>query len=367
MGNSLRIRSFKKKRGLESDSDSNIDSNKNIHKLVSSNSLSENEFYETHLHTKTQWINKKMICKYKNPNKDKLPNYIQTQFVFCVNNMKYICESFINCGSFGQLYRVKSDKNNYVVKIMNKRHDREIKNALQMLDRQKDVFQHENIVTFHHISESPMIDGYDFGFVLMDHYQNDLFNVLNDNHTYGDKCSYLKQIMNGIRFLHDNKICHGDLKFENCLVNSRNQVCLCDFGFAIIIPDGQDMETGIQVSYRAHGTPDYAGPEMHKSNAKFVPSKHDVWSFGIMFFVMFMNKMPFYDKISPVDTLHTDQFSTNLIFWEIWKNRYKRRFLSFPLLDDQISFFNECIQYRYQDRANIRDLFNHPWYNRIKK
>ena len=81
MGNSLRIRSFKKKkRGHESDS--NIDSNNYMHKLVSSNSLSENEFYETNLHAKTQWINKNMICKYKNPNKDKLPNYIHTQFMF---------------------------------------------------------------------------------------------------------------------------------------------------------------------------------------------------------------------------------------------------------------------------------------------
>ena len=249
---------------------------------------------------------------------------------------------------------------------MNKKHDREIENALRMLDRQKDIFKHENIVTIHHISESPMIEGYDYGFVLMDRCQNDLFNVIYQNPTYEDKCFYLRQIMNGISFLHDNKICHCDLKFENCLINSRNQVQLCDFGFAIIIPEAQDMDLGIQLSYRAHGTPEYAGPEMHKSNVKFVPSKHDVWSFGIMFFVMFMKKFPFYNKIRPIKVLDTEQYSTNLRFWKVWKKRYKKRFMSFPLADDQMSFFNQCIQYRYQDRANIRDLFDHPWYNRVK-
>ena len=43
---------------------------------------------------------------------------------------------------------------------------------------------------------------------------------------------WMKQICSAIEFLHDKEISHRDLKLENLLIDSENNVKLCDFGFS---------------------------------------------------------------------------------------------------------------------------------------
>ena len=56
--------------------------------------------------------------------------------------------------------------------------------------------------------------------------------------------SYFFQICQGIKYLHENKLVHRDIKVlpltiqpENILLTKKNEVKICDFGFATLVGD----------------------------------------------------------------------------------------------------------------------------------
>ena len=58
-----------------------------------------------------------------------------------------------------------------------------------------------------------------------------------------------------IRFLHDRRILHGDVKMENVFINAKNSAVLGDFGQARQLPEDND-----KISFWL-GTEGYVGPE----------------------------------------------------------------------------------------------------------
>ena len=65
----------------------------------------------------------------------------------------------------------------------------------------------------------------------------------------GDLCNYITnkgkldeseasnfffQIMNGLEYIHDQGICHRDIKLENILINSSNILKIIDFGLSTV-------------------------------------------------------------------------------------------------------------------------------------
>ena len=48
-----------------------------------------------------------------------------------------------------------------------------------------------------------------------------------------EKCKkYMKQILEGISYCHENGVCHRDLKPENILIDESGHVKIIDFGFS---------------------------------------------------------------------------------------------------------------------------------------
>ena len=93
-----------------------------------------------------------------------------------------------------------------------------------------------------------------------------------------------------INYLHRHNVVHRDLKPENLLLISESEdreIKIADFGFAEHI-------TNLQNSNAACGTPQYVSPEILQGQ-KYTATV-DIWSIGIITFVLMGGYPPFYDK-----------------------------------------------------------------------
>lgn len=98
---------------------------------------------------------------------------------------------------------------------------------------------------------------------------------------------YLRQILQGLQYLHQRGISHRDVKPENVLMTSNGRVKLADFGMCYWRRPGGEMST------RQHcGTPQYAAPEIMRK-APYVPEKADMWACGVVLYAMLTRTLPF--------------------------------------------------------------------------
>lgn len=98
---------------------------------------------------------------------------------------------------------------------------------------------------------------------------------------------FFQQIISGIEYSHRLKIVHRDLKPENVLLDDDLNVKIADFGLSSDISDGNFLTTSC-------GSPNYASPEVI-SGAIYAGPEIDVWSAGVMLYVMLCGNLPFED------------------------------------------------------------------------
>ncbi|KAI9223230.1 kinase-like domain-containing protein [Blastocladiella britannica] len=94
------------------------------------------------------------------------------------------------------------------------------------------------------------------------------------------------QIVDAVRFVHAHEFVHRDIKLDNILLSRDGSVVkLSDFGLAKRFTPG--------VSLRSFaGSPPFASPEVHHG-LEFVGPEADVWSLGIVLYVMVVGALPF--------------------------------------------------------------------------
>ena len=70
-------------------------------------------------------------------------------------------------------------------------------------------------------------------------------------------CRYFNQIINGVEYLHRQRVVHRDLKPENLLLDKYQNIKIVDFGLSNLYNKGEQLKT-------ACGSPCYAAPEVQK-------------------------------------------------------------------------------------------------------
>ncbi|XP_025162684.1 death-associated protein kinase related isoform X2 [Harpegnathos saltator] len=168
-----------------------------------------------------------------------------------------------------------------VVNIMKKEDRRAVQREVDIMRR----LQHPRLIQLYDAIDSgkkihvilELIDG------------GELFErVIDDDFVLTERsCAvFMRQICEGIEFMHGQKILHLDLKPENilCLTKEGNRIKIIDFGLARVY----DPNKKLQVLF---GTPEFVAPEV--VNFDQIGFGTDVWSIGVICYVLLSGLSPF--------------------------------------------------------------------------
>jgi serine/threonine protein kinase/DNA polymerase III delta prime subunit/MFS family permease len=131
---------------------------------------------------------------------------------------------------------------------------------------------------------------------------------------------YVKQIAEALDYAHQQNVIHRDVKPENILLNSKNEIVLSDFGIAVV-EQSRSSFSGRGVA----GTPQYMAPEQFKG-AAFPAS--DQYALGIMVYEWLCGEPPFSGNMFALSYQHMQQAPLSLC---------KRRPDISPAVDDAVS------------------------------
>ncbi|GAA5862879.1 hypothetical protein JCM1840_002310 [Sporobolomyces johnsonii] len=149
---------------------------------------------------------------------------------------------------------------------------------------------------------------------------------------------FARQIGSALEYCHANSIVHRDLKIENILISKTGNIKIIDFGLSNLYSPVSHLSTFCGSLY-------FAAPEL--LNAKpYTGPEVDVWSFGIVLYVLVCGKVPFDDQSMPA--LHA-KIKRGQVEYPTWLSAECKHLLSRMLVTVP------------SQRATLQEVLNHPW------
>nr|XP_043609164.1 CBL-interacting serine/threonine-protein kinase 12-like [Erigeron canadensis] len=102
---------------------------------------------------------------------------------------------------------------------------------------------------------------------------------------------YFQQLISAVGFCHARGVFHRDLKPENILLDEDGDLKVSDFGLSAI----SEQIRGDGLFHTFCGTPAYVAPEV-LGRKGYEAAKVDIWSCGVILFVLMAGYLPFHDQ-----------------------------------------------------------------------
>ncbi|XP_064380517.1 myosin light chain kinase, smooth muscle-like isoform X3 [Dromaius novaehollandiae] len=166
-------------------------------------------------------------------------------------------------------------------------------------------------------------------------------------HTEPSSIQYMRQILEGLQYMHSQAIVHLDLKPENivCVSPNSHWLKIIDFGLARkLTPD-----TPVKV---LHGTPEFMAPEV----VSFEPVGFttDMWSIGVICYILLSGESPFQGD-NDMETLS----NVTAAKWEFEEETFSE------ISQQAKDFISQLLQKDARCRLSSKEALLHPWLQQL--
>lgn len=245
-------------------------------------------------------------------------------------------------GSFGKVklavHQITGEK--VALKIINRRKlvTRDMAGRIEREIQYLQLLRHPHIIKLYTVIKTP-------GEIIMvlEFAGKELFDYIVQNGRMNeDKARrFFQQIVCAVEYCHRHKIVHRDLKPENLLLDENLNVKIADFGLSNIMTDGNFLKTSC-------GSPNYAAPEVI-SGKLYAGPEVDVWSIGVILYVLLCGRLPFDDEYIPA------------LFKKISQGQY-----SVPnyLSEGAKGLIKSMLQVHPVNRITVDGIRRNPWFTK---
>uniref|UniRef100_A0A8C2WUL6 Death-associated protein kinase 1 n=1 Tax=Cyclopterus lumpus TaxID=8103 RepID=A0A8C2WUL6_CYCLU len=257
------------------------------------------------------------------------------------NKIYHVTERSLEVGQFAVVRRCRHRGTgvDYAAKSIKKRRSKSSRRGVTRDDIEREVsilkeIQHPNVITLHEVFENKA----DVILILELVAGGELFDFLAEKESLSEEeaTQFLKQILDGVFYLHAKQIAHFDLKPENIMLLNRSvphpRIKLIDFGLAHKMDFGNDFKN-------IFGTPEFVAPEV--VNYEPLGLEADMCLSGASPFLG-DNKQETLANVSAVDYAFDEEFFSST-------SALAKDFITRLLVKDP------------KKRMTIQDSLLHPW------
>lgn len=181
----------------------------------------------------------------------------------------------------------------------------------------------------------------------------ELFDAIVDHSVEGfterNAARLMRQMLGAVAYLHAHKICHRDLKPENFLLSRKaddgeKTVKLIDFGSAKSYANGEELTTKV---FTVH----YVAPEVLTRQAKPYTEVCDVWSLGVVLFLLLSGRPPFSGKDDMTIMKAIKKGNYSLEPESVWQH----------VSVDAVQLLKDMLQVQPAKRHSAQTAMHHRW------
>ncbi|KAM7464723.1 hypothetical protein LguiA_032844 [Lonicera macranthoides] len=308
----------------------------------------------------------------------------------CVN-MLHGCRSVdeferlnkIDEGTYGVVYRARDNKTGEIVALKKVKMEKEREGFPLTSLREINIllsFHHSSIVDVKEVVVGSNLDSIFMVMEYMEHDLKALMETMKQPFSQSEVKCLMLQLLEGVKYLHDNWVLHRDLKTSNLLLNNRGDLKICDFGLARQYGSPSKPYTHLVVTLW------YRAPEL-LLGAKQYSTAIDMWSLGCIMAEL-LSKEPLFNgrtEVDQLDKIFRTLGTPNETIWpgfsklpgvkvNFVKHQYnllRRKFpaTSFtgtPVLSDAgFDLLNKLLTYDPEKRITAEAALSHEWFREV--